>query len=90
LTKKAGEKVKGEREKGGKAPLLHAFLAPGFSYGEEEKVCAETAGAKAQGVRFQAPRFIYGVSLSLSPFPCALGALIDLCLNPRAINNKSP
>jgi hypothetical protein len=56
---------------------------------EEEKVCAETAGAKAQGVRFQALDLSMGFPFPF-PFPCALGALIDLCLNPRAINNKSP
>jgi len=67
LTKKAGEKVKGKR--GGRHPCYTLFKPLGKAHGEEDHICADPAGGKAQGVRFQAPRFIYGVSLSPFAFP---------------------
>jgi len=69
---KAGGKVKGERGKGGKAPLLNGLKPLDMRHREEDHICAETLAARHKGSVFKPLDLSMGFPFSLSPFPFSL------------------
>jgi hypothetical protein len=62
VTKRQGKRLKGKEKR-------HTLLPLGKAHGEEDHICAETTGDKAQGVRFQALDLSMGFPF---PFPLRL------------------
>ncbi len=68
LTKRAGEKVKGEGKKGEEVKSAHGFKPLDLSM-ENQKIVLRLLATRYKTSLDGAPRFIYGVSLFPFPFP---------------------